>query len=318
MSYDLELLKKEFSSYKKKHHISIPQINYIKSLYKDYLTFDGNLQSLEALIEDILTQDIEENDINNEEIILVENLTNYQAGIVIEAFNKKILPLQRRHAKRITEHLNFQELSTILKKPINSINDINRKDYFILVNNPNYNFSYCLSHFNLKCKDIVITSQLDYEYGYQVTDICENDKLYYIKFYNLLTLDYDNISLDEIKQLLEEHFPNNDNVVFYIYQTYAGYHLYYMTNPLSHTDPISCHFMKTLKCDLWYILFSHKNGFKIRLSKKKGRGETDVETFIEKWGNGTIHQRCRDDINMLNQYLFNMTHDIVDTISKVV
>lgn len=295
MTYNLEVLKKEYTEYQQKYKISQNQIIVINTLYDTYQKNNKNSSSLSIIIEDLLS---------TKEVILLQ-LTRQEAETVISHFNKILLPVSNIISKQLVEHLDFSELSTILGREINHQNDITRGDYYRLVNNPKYNFTYCLSHFNIRCKDTIIKTSSDYELGYQDSELCQDNKLYYLKFYDFMMIDYDNIDLDEIKQYLTSCFNNINAVCFYIYKTYKGYHLYYMSKPLNHTCRVTCHLMKRLNCDLWYILFSHKNGFKIRLSKKKGRGEKEIQTYIDKWGNGPVDPECEKWLTVLNNHLNN-------------
>ncbi len=294
-SYNLGDLKQEYEAYKKEKEISNNQIRLIESIYKSYVknNTDDDPESLLTLISNVLARPINQ----------LSELTYLETITIVDHFNKYLLPLSEKRRNNINEKLDLDKLSKILQRPINRLEDLTRNDYYLISNNPKYNFSYCLSHFNLLKRDQVINQSIDYEYGYQVSELCRDNKMYYLKFYDFLTLDYDGITLEEIKVILASQFKNLDKVKFYIYQTYNGYHLYYMSQPLNHLDKSTCYLMKRLQCDLWYILFSHKNGFKIRLSKKIDRDETYVERFLEEWGSGPVDKQCQEWIGVLNRYL---------------
>lgn len=293
MSYNLDELKIEYQVYLKENQISQAQIQLLKRLYRRYC-----LSGVKNEFDDLETLVSHKLDFN---INTLDELTYQDTTIIINYFNKELFPLCQTHMDNL-EGVNIEELSTILEKPINSLTDITRNDYYKLVINPKYNFNYCLSHFYLKPKDTIILSNSEYEYGYQESELCENNRMYYLKFYNLMVIDYDNITLDEVYEKINNYFGDPDIYCFYVYQTYRGYHLYYMSSPICHLNVPSCHLMKRLGCDLWYILFSHKNGFKIRLSPKMGRDEKCSEVFLKKIGRGEVDHSCQELIDVLNCY----------------
>ena len=75
-----------------------------------------------------------------------------------------------------------------------------------------------------------------------------------------------------------------------------------MSRRRNHSELTTAYFMRSLKCDLWYILFSHKNGFKIRLSPKKNRCEHKLEEFVDMWGWGIPDPSCVWYLETLKRY----------------
>ena len=171
-----------------------------------------------------------------------------------------------------------EEIKNLLKVDIDTLNKGHIKQ--LLTN---------VDGFNIKYVDYPIESNTDYEYGYQLSDVCVDGKMYYLKFYNLLMIDYDGICYDELIKRLE---PYREHHLFRIYQTHNGYHVFIVSATYEHKDYLTVEFMKSLKCDLFYILFSYKNGYKIRLSKKIGRNESHIALFIEEYGNADIDPEC--------------------------
>jgi hypothetical protein len=97
-----------------------------------------------------------------------------------------------------------------------------------------------------------------------------------ISFKNLLMCDWDGLSLAEIEDILVR-VP----YTFWIYETFNGYHGYCVSHPFEHYKFDTLQLMYKLKCDPVYISFTRVNGFVVRLSKKPGRHETQVEKFVK-------------------------------------
>lgn len=109
--------------------------------------------------------------------------------------------------------------------------------------------------------------------------IRENYTLKICSFKNLLTLDYDNINLNEIEELLK------NKGTFRIYKTYNGYHAYCTSKIYSYFKYNTLKLMHSLKCDNWYISFCKYTGFTVRLQTKKDRKEEYIEKYIKTIGN---------------------------------
>jgi len=90
--------------------------------------------------------------------------------------------------------------------------------------------------------------------------------------------------------------PNND-FFFYIYKTYNGYHVFLMSHCFGYYDNDTQNLMKFLGCDQWYIVFSCKNGYKIRLNPKSNRPdnmpETVISDFVMSYGKGKPLPYCK-------------------------
>ena len=93
-------------------------------------------------------------------------------------------------------------------------------------------------------------------------------------FYDMMVIDWDNISLNEIKNLLK-----NDKHTWYIYKTYNGYHGYCMSKKWEHYKNDTLLFMQKMSCDPVYISFVKSVGFIIRIQKKENRNESFIENF---------------------------------------
>ena len=67
--------------------------------------------------------------------------------------------------------------------------------------------------------------------------------------------------------------------LFRIYQTANGYHVFLISHQVDYYNLSIARLMKHLGCDPWYIAFTFKNGFRVRLNRKITR----KEPFVRKW-----------------------------------
>ena len=238
------------------------------------------------------------NSIISREIKQIDNLNYSETKLIIDKLHTKLKIIN------FGNEIGIKNLSILLNKKINSINDLTRKDYNNIIFNPNINFNHCLDNLHLIFKkEKIIERYLDYEYGEQDTEICENNTMKFLKFYDFLMLDYDNINENQLDNILTNSELNLENHLFYIYKTFNGFHLFYMTETLLHNKKETAFFMKMMNCDSWYIIYSYKNGFKIRLNKKKNRNEEYIHKFLKKCGKSKPNLKCLEYINIIDKYL---------------
>ena len=102
------------------------------------------------------------------------------------------------------------------KKPYQII----KHNFKKLIKNPN--------RFNLIPKSIPLICQDDFEYGFQIYNDKPNYKMYYLRFYKLMMLDFDGITFEILKDKLQSFMDNG--FVFMIYQTFNGYHAFILNN----------------------------------------------------------------------------------------
>jgi hypothetical protein len=131
---------------------------------------------------------------------------------------------------------------------------------------------------------IAIAKNNYFELGWQTHS--DKPPLFYFSFYNLMMIDWDDLQLSEIEDLISEynetskHNENSESLTFAIYETYNGYHGYCVSKAFP-VDFKTMKLMKTLRCDPLYIQHCMKNGFIVRLSKKHDRNEPFVEKFVK-------------------------------------
>ena len=203
---------------------------------------------------------------------------------------------QRKELERLypDESTRIKQINDRLHRSITSLDDLSVRDYRFLIKTPD-RFHLIPIDFPLKCEE-------EYEYGYQQSTHCANGKMYYLKFYNLMMLDYDAISLDQLKQKL---FPFQERFRFRIYVTCNGFHVFIISCRIPHR--ICFDLMKALECDPYYTLFSYKYGYKIRLSPKLGRSETFLAQLVEEFGQASPEPELMELMDLHDRFI-GMTH----------
>lgn len=177
-----------------------------------------------------------------------------------------LTPYQLAH---LAENWPLEKLNRIFKSTFTDHSQLTKYHYDILMTN----------RFNKRCLDHPLENTPDYEYGWQEQEVCADGKLYYLKFYNLMMLDYDGFTLEQLKLALSKW---TNKYSFEIYRTYNGFHVYLVSEPINYRSARPL--MDELECDFFYGKFVYGNGFKIRLSPKLGREETYIEQYVERMG----------------------------------
>lgn len=128
--------------------------------------------------------------------------------------------------------------------------------------------NYIKNKFNLlsKFNDIPIIYNDKFEYGIQLKN--NDEKFYYIKFYDWCTIDIDIDDFNYVDNMLNNYINNNNNYIFCLYKSYNGYHIHIMNKKIKYNS----HEYKLLSIvfnnDIWYYNYTINNGYKLRLSKK--------------------------------------------------
>lgn len=212
---------------------------------------------------------------------------------------KKITINQLNLFRNILEKENIKEITK--KKLLDDVENFSSKEFSYLIKRYNWrksSFKFKLDNFMIKTYDKVVISTSEYEIGYQNNPVGISGLIFYLKYYDFMMIDYDSLSYKEIIEKLKptSHFFN-----YAIYQTDNGYHVYVISHLLSHRTKLNMYLMRDLGCDLNYIYFSYRNGYKIRLSAKKNHQKHINQEFIGYFGNNVIHPKCQIYLHLLNQ-----------------
>ena len=167
--------------------------------------------------------------------------------------------------------------------------------------------SHSLKNFKLH-KDInrlIIEKYPTHQISYDIHHI-QKINIYCFAFYQLMVIDWDYKSFDDIQEIVKSFLINNPYFYFHIYQTFNGYHAYCLSHVLPHNNFKSLKYMKELQCDKYYMNFSFYTGYNIRLNKKKNRNEEFIEKFICDIGDKTyLNKKLLKLLKIKDKYILN-------------
>ena len=207
--------------------------------------------------------------------------------MLIEELKKKA-PVNIQQALLIMQQFDDSDLNKIIKK---NMQELTVKDAEILLSGP--------EKFNPWIKEHPLISQDEWEYGWQESNNFEDGKMYYLKFYNMMMIDID--SHDNFDVLLNT--LKRIDMRFRIYQTQGGYHVFIISSLIKYNHPDLFAISKQLGGDIYYALFAHKTGFKVRLNSKKDRQEPYIARFVCEIGIKPTDPVCKALIKIHDQYI---------------
>ena len=154
----------------------------------------------------------------------------------------------------------------------------------------------CKNIYFKNLKYIIEEETDDYFIGVQ-QNLLKKTEMKLISFKNLMVLDYDNTTLDNIENIL-----CNYPYTFLVYKTYSGYHVYNISEEFPRSNS-TLQLMHDMKCDYYYINFCKYTGFTVRLDKKKDRKEEYIEKYVKQINNYLINDKLKE----LVKYKDNLT-----------
>lgn len=188
----------------------------------------------------------------------------------------KLTKLSSHQSKLIKQLLTLDQVNEFLKKEYTTLDQVSFYDYKKLIyNNPTFSFQ------GLMIKKLphnpfeVLEYSMNHEFGFQQAKCC-GEKMLYIKFYDMLILDIDDLSLNDLIDLFGL-FPK---LRYRVYKTFKGFHVFITNMPLRYSSDDSIQLARLLHCDLYYLLFCKHNGNIIRLSPKVGRCEAKTHEYL--------------------------------------
>lgn len=247
------------------------QINYIQSLYNATGTHKSEF---------------------TERVHNANVLEEQQVFVLIEDLKRKV-PISPIQLIQILNQFDEEDILSILKK---SIDELTLKDGEILLSGPD--------KFKPWIKEHPIISEEHWEYGWQESDQFLDDKMYYLKFYDMLMLDID--SREQSEETLEkliDCLKSYTNLRFRVYQSYGGFHIFITSSLIKYNDEIVFGLTKALGGDIYYALFANKTGFKVRLSPKLGRTESFISKYICDVGASKVDPVCEELIKIHDFYI---------------
>jgi len=213
---------------------------------------------------------------------VTENQLNYVNGLIKKLdpesqLEYKDLDIKKENISKIIKKLKSQILASndqislmknLFQIEINENKKLTIKDVDEIISGP--------KKFKLWIKERPLISNDDWEFGWQYSKLCKDNKMYYLKFYDLMMLDFDSINnLDELLIRLKEF-----NFRFRIYKSHNGYHVFITSTKIRYNSQLVLELSTLLKADRYYSCFVYKTGFKVRLSKKLNRDEDKLYTYL--------------------------------------
>jgi hypothetical protein len=178
------------------------------------------------------------------------------------------------------DNLTHQEITLIFKKlqvPIHlHLKDIK---YIMKEEGPGYVVGTQLNTYSKKTMNLIVFQYLmviDWDISSLAKDALSS-----------VSTDKDEL-LESIKTLLKQ-FP----YTFYIYETFNGFHGYLVSKNFDYYSWDTLKLLKQLRCDKYYIGFTRKIGFTVRLNKKLNRNEEFIEKFVCKINDYPILQELQ-------------------------
>jgi hypothetical protein len=275
-------IQETYNNWEKTSYITEGQLDYLKRLHKKIT----NKNSFNEYMKDNLhIQNI--------------NQIKYSDYSKITKFMESKIKLDKDQLQIIKNKYNLEQIFNICS--VNKYSDLTLYNLRKLLR---YNTSIAF-HIMIEDKtsvpinEVFIINYSDkYEYGIQKSKSCPDNKMFYIRFYDMLVLDYDDVSYDQLIEYLE---PFKEDFLFRIYKTYKGFHVFITSHVFSHNDDSSIYLAKDLECDLTYIVYSKFNGYNIRLTPKIGYNETITHTFVSEYGSGTQNPNFTDCIQLFEK-----------------
>ncbi len=263
-------MEQQYEKWSKESTISENQLDYVKRLYKRMNEVD-KFNSIENFLLSKFNTDIK------------MNYKNYL--IVIKYLEQGI-------------KLNENEKSILLSHQYNDDTRLYDLRNILGINN-DINIHNCITKNNIPSNNVVIMNySTDYEYGIQVSKKCVNSQMYYLKLYNLMVIDYDNVNIETVIKKLKSF---KDDYLFKIYKTYNGYHVLVVSHVLPYNDENSTKLSYIFDSDKMYTLYSKFNGYNIRLSPKIGYNETITHEYIMDYGRGKILKQFEKLIDLFEK-----------------
>ena len=236
----------------------------------------------------------------NNDTVTLDTLPKNQISQLISLLQREAIASDKQ-IKMVYDRIGIMKIREMLRRDIQEGEPLTIREVSFLLRNPN--------QFTFWSKEHPEKSFDRYEYGWQDSEYCEDGKMYYLKFYDLLMIDFDGIDLDEVRSRLIQ-IPQYS---YALYKTYNGYHAFVINRTIIHRGSEAQFLLDKMGCDRYYMLFAKKAGFKVRLTAKKDRGESSVAEYIETIGIVEPNPECIEMIKVHDRYL-GITRDYHFTI----
>ncbi len=230
------------------------------------------------------------------------NLTKYEAINLIEDLHKKKL-INEDQINVLKNNISIEEINKQLK--------INLLNYNKIIKGINFSFKNIVNGYIPKRLNLPLIISSNYEIGISQERSDLNTYIYYMKFYDIMVLDYDNINYEELINRLKIF---KDKFLFRIYKTHNGYHVFIISHYISYNSNEMILISNDLKCDPWYTIYCKYHGYCIRISPKNGRNEEYTHKFITNYGLGDINFEIMKYINLFDNKILPIYDNVYEPI----
>jgi hypothetical protein len=274
------------------------------------------------------------------QLILLDKLNNTSKSISVQndqnppnntvcSHNKQIpTPKSKSHArKQISSLLGNQPITKSQKQliitiPKSKLNEILKRDV-VIETLRQFDVKKILNvlrfsdNFSPKIFNHPIVSTYYYEYGWQESKASPDNQLYYLAFYELLMIDLDNYgpmisNSESSNNLIDIECLDNKlkslELTARIYITYNGYHIFITSHFIHHKSDYAWYLMSELNCDVYYMIFSHLNGFRVRLNPKLRADENIAAQYITTVGLGSELSDLCELLNFHDSLILKHSH----------
>ena len=137
-----------------------------------------------------------------------------------------------------------------------------------------------------------------FEYGYQ-----PKKDMFYLRYYNMLTLDYDGLTLSEIVADTKR-LANRFGVSFHLYTTSRGIHAFLTSKVIMFFSELAEQVYAASRADPIYFEYCLRSGYIIRLSRKAGepKAPAPVRRFLRVVGSCSDHPTMTFILNRILDY----------------
>lgn len=234
-----------------------------------------------------------------------EGINKIRALTLIEDLNKK-KKLTEEQIDFLKKNITLEEINQIINEEpkIESYEQLTNYEFKKISKSIKFSFNNIIVNYIPKRLNIPLIYSFDHEVGISQERSGLSNYIYYIKFYELLILDFDHISYEEVIKRLN---PLN-KLLFRIYKTFNGYHAFCVSDKISYNSEEAINISRIAECDPWYIVYFKYHAYCIRISAKHNRIEEKVHTFVGEFGEGKINE----NLKKLVEYFENIENDLPD------
>lgn len=230
------------------------------------------------------------------------NINKIKALTLIEDLNKK-KKLSEEQIIFLKKNITLEEINEIIRDTrFENYEELTTYEFKKICKSIKFSFNNIILNYIPKRINLPLIYSFDHEVGVSQERSGLSNYIYYIKFYELLILDFDHISYEEVLKRLSPL----KKLLFRIYKTFNGYHAFCISDKISYNSEEAVSIARIAECDPWYIIYFKYHAYCIRISAKHNRIEENVHTFVTDYGEGKLNK----DLGKLICYFENLEKNL--------